>query len=97
MFKLTRQQRKDLMAYMWTRPYGEVAALIAMLASLEEEKDGKTKKICPRCMGNGYFKVMESPQFRRDVIVQCPMCNSEGEIDEDPSYDYSGVDLNKLQ
>jgi DnaJ-class molecular chaperone len=49
---------------------------------------GKTKKICPRCMGNGYFK---------DVIVQCPMCNSEGEIDEDPSYDYSGVDLNKLQ
>ena len=41
----------------------------------------KTKKICPRCMGNGYFKVMESPQFKRDVIVQCPMCNSEGEID----------------
>ena len=57
----------------------------------------KTKKICPRCMGNGYFRVMESPQFRRDVIVQCPMCNSEGEIDENPSYDYSGVDLNKLQ
>ena len=44
MFKLTRQQRIDLMAYMWTRPYGEVAALIAMLASLEEEKDGKDKK-----------------------------------------------------
>ena len=45
MFKLTRQQRKDLMAYMWTRPYGEVAALIAMLASLEEKKDeSKNKK-----------------------------------------------------
>ena len=58
----------------------------------------KTKKICPRCMGNGYFKVMESPQFKRDVIVQCPMCKSEGEIyDENPSYDYSGFDLNKLQ
>ena len=41
----------------------------------------KTKKICPRCMGNGYFKVTESPEFKRDVIVQCPMCNSEGEID----------------
>ena len=49
-------------------------------------------------MGNGYFKVMESPQFKRDVIVQCPMCKSEGEIyDENPSYDYSGFDLNKLQ
>ena len=44
MFKLTRQQRKDLMAYMWTRPYGEVAALIAMLASLEEDKNEKDKK-----------------------------------------------------
>ena len=44
MLALTPEQRKDLMAYMWTRPYGEVAALIAMLASLEEEKDGKDKK-----------------------------------------------------
>ena len=37
----------------------------------------KTKKICPRCMGNGYFKVMESPEFKRDVIVLFPMCESE--------------------
>ena len=58
----------------------------------------KTKKICPRCLGNGYFKVMESPRFRRDVIVQCPMCKSEGEIkDEDFSYDYSGINTDKLQ
>ena len=58
----------------------------------------KTKKICPRCMGNGYFKVMESPEFKRAVIVQCPMCESEGEIiHEESNFDYSGVDADKLQ
>ena len=58
----------------------------------------KTKKICPRCMGNGYFKVMESPEFKRDVIVQCPLCASEGEIiHEESNFDYSGVDADKLQ
>ena len=43
-------------------------------------------KICPRCKGNGYFKVpnksVEEPG--KEVTVQCPMCNSEGEI-HDPS------------
>ena len=58
----------------------------------------KTKKICPRCMGNGYFKVMESPEYKRDVIVQCPMCVSEVEIiHEESNFDYSGVDADKLQ
>jgi DnaJ-class molecular chaperone len=44
----------------------------------------KTKKIiCPRCTGNGYFKVKESVERPVDQVVQCPMCNSQGEIDED--------------
>jgi DnaJ-class molecular chaperone len=44
----------------------------------------KTKKIiCPRCTGNGYFKVKESAERPVDQVVQCPMCNSQGEIDED--------------
>ena len=38
MFKLTEEQRKELIAYMYRRPYGEVAQLIAMLASLKQEK-----------------------------------------------------------
>ena len=37
MFKLTEEQRKELIAYMYRRPYGEVAQLIAMLASLKQE------------------------------------------------------------
>ena len=37
------------------------------------------KKICPRCKGNGFFKVKESIERKVDVVVQCPMCNSEGE------------------
>ena len=39
-------------------------------------------KICPRCKGNGFFKVKESVQRQVDKVVQCPMCDSQGEVDE---------------
>ena len=39
-----------------------------------------TDKICPRCKGNGFFKVKESIENKVDVVVQCPMCNSQGEV-----------------
>ena len=42
--------------------------------------------ICPRCKGNGYFLVKESVEKPVDIVVQCPMCNSEGELD-DPNDD----------
>ena len=45
-----------------------------------------TDKICPRCRGNGFFKVKESVERKVDVVVQCPMCNSEGE-DHDKEFD----------
>ena len=46
--------------------------------------DKATKKIiCPRCTGNGFFKVKESIEKPVDKVVQCPMCNSLGEIDEE--------------
>ena len=52
------------------------------------KRDPKTNqnniKICPRCKGNGYFTVKESVELQVDKVVQCPMCNSEGEIN-DPS------------
>ena len=41
-------------------------------------------KICPRCKGNGYFTVKESVDHPVDKVVQCPMCKSEGELN-DPS------------
>ena len=56
--------------------------------------------ICPRCKGNGYFKVLEAktPYSKRDIVVQCPMCKSQGEVDDETiNYDYSGVDTDKLQ
>ena len=49
-------------------------------------KKGKTmlnpvhKAICPRCKGNGYFKVKESVERQVDKIIQCPMCDSQGEL-----------------
>ena len=38
------------------------------------------KRICPRCHGNGYIKVMDSIENPTETIHQCPQCNSKGEI-----------------
>ena len=63
------------------------------------KRDPKTNrnniKICPRCKGNGYFTVKESVDHPVDKVVQCPMCNSEGEID-DPN-DTIIIDSNGMQ
>ena len=37
MFELTEEQRKQLLQYLWSRPYGEVASIIAMLVSLKSK------------------------------------------------------------
>ena len=54
-FIMTKDQRKDILKYMWTRPYGEVAGLIAILAGLqptESKKDnGKDKKDVSKVSG----------------------------------------------
>ena len=43
--EISEEQRKQLLSYMWKRPYGEVAQLIAMLASLTPKKnDSVTSK-----------------------------------------------------
>jgi hypothetical protein len=42
MFTITEDQRKQLLSYMWQRPYGEVAQFIAMLASLKPQTTGST-------------------------------------------------------
>jgi hypothetical protein len=39
MFELTEEQRKQILQYLWTRPYGEVASIVAMLASLKSKKN----------------------------------------------------------
>ena len=54
---------------------------------MEKLKINKSKAvICPRCKGNGYFTVKESVDHPLDKVVQCPMCESQGEID-DPNDD----------
>ena len=42
------------------------------------------KRICPRCKGNGYFKVPHKSveQIGESITVQCTMCNSQGELDD---------------
>ena len=41
-------------------------------------------KICPRCKGNGYIKIANKSvdQIGQSITMQCPMCNSQGEIDD---------------
>tara|TARA_B100000029_G_scaffold337926_1_gene330160 strand:+ start:127 stop:312 length:186 start_codon:yes stop_codon:yes gene_type:complete len=55
-------------------------------------------KICPRCRGNGFFKVKESVERKVDIVVQCPMCNSKGEVHDKEFDDYfdSYIELKPL-
>ena len=54
--------------------------------------------ICPRCQGNGFFKVKESIEKKVDVVVQCTMCNSKGEVHDKEFDEYfdSHVELKPL-
>ena len=66
---------------------------------VRKKKMTKTKtKICPRCKGNGFFKVKESVERKVDVVVQCPLCNSEGEVHDKEFDNYfdSYVELKPL-
>tara|TARA_R110001592_G_scaffold167547_1_gene403066 strand:+ start:795 stop:932 length:138 start_codon:yes stop_codon:yes gene_type:complete len=43
--ELSEEQRKQILQYLWSRPYGEVASIIGMLASLtQKKKDTVTPK-----------------------------------------------------
>ena len=53
-------------------------------------------KICPRCKGNGFFKVKESAERKVDVVVQCPLCNSKGEV-HDKEFDEYFDSYNELK
>ena len=55
-------------------------------------------KVCPRCQGNGFFKVKESIEKKVDVVVQCTMCNSKGEVHDKEFDEYfdSYVELKPL-
>jgi hypothetical protein len=46
MFTITNEQKEQLLKYLISKPYAEVAQIVAMVASLKpvEEKDDKSKK-----------------------------------------------------
>ena len=63
-----------------------------------EDSKKKNKVICPRCTGNGYVRIPnKAVGDPTEIVTQCTMCNSEGEIYEVDSYDYSGINHDKLQ
>jgi len=56
------------------------------------------RKICDVCMGNGYRRIWKDTSETEKITIQCAVCESAGEVeDEDFSYDYSGLDYDKLQ
>ena len=58
-------------------------------------ENSKKTKICPRCKGNGYIKVVKEvawPSKEQQIVVQCSMCNSEGEVKDDGRSGESGSD-----
>jgi Fe2+ or Zn2+ uptake regulation protein len=58
----------------------------------------KMRKICQACMGNGYRRIYKDASESEKIVIQCAKCESTGEVeDEDFSYDYSGLDTDKLQ
>jgi excinuclease UvrABC ATPase subunit len=42
-----------------------------------------TSSICPNCKGNGFNKLRFEAE---EVIEQCDVCNSSGELDKDKHY-----------
>ena len=42
-----------------------------------------TSSICPNCKGNGFNKLRFEAE---EVIEQCNVCNSSGELDKDKHY-----------
>lgn len=39
------------------------------------------KIICPKCMGNGYRKIYEDADCKRQIEIDCKYCNNQGEVD----------------
>tara|TARA_R100001369_G_scaffold78094_1_gene107659 strand:+ start:378 stop:578 length:201 start_codon:yes stop_codon:yes gene_type:complete len=54
MFTFTEENRKQVLQYLWSRPYGEVAAIIGMLASL---KNVQIKPTDQKAMQNEMDKI----------------------------------------
>ena len=54
------------------------------MAKQNQKTNKNNIRICPRCNGNGYIRVpnksVEEPG--KEVTVQCPMCESQGELDD---------------
>ena len=46
------------------------------------ENSKKSKVPCPNCKGNGYVRVPYE-LAKEEVIVQCGVCESQGEVNED--------------
>jgi DnaJ-class molecular chaperone len=58
-------------------------SLLNIVKNFLKARQMANKMICPRCMGNGYIRIPnEAVGIPKQIIAQCTMCDSQGEIDE---------------
>ena len=54
------------------------------MVNRDPKTNRNTIRICPRCKGNGFIKIPNKSveETGKEVTVQCTMCNSQGELDD---------------
>ena len=80
-FEIKKEERTELLKYMWRRPYGEVAQLIAILAGLKPLKGKKNGKETNTSVGDP-----------TSIVAQCTMCDSQGEVSYEDYSLYGAID-----
>jgi len=43
-------------------------------------KTKQTKFVCPACFGNGYRRIIKDNDPEEKVVINCEVCNNQGEI-----------------
>ena len=59
----------------------------------------ESKKICPRCFGNGYIRIPNEAVAYQNKLLHNVLCVIvKGKLNyEEPNFDYNGINADKLQ
>ena len=49
------------------------------------------RKICDKCMGNGYRRIWKDQTEKEKITIQCSNCDSAGEVEDDDVADLAEV------
>ena len=52
--------------------------------------------ICPACKGNGYRRIIKDNDPKEKVVIDCKVCNNQGELPNDKKTKFSLRYLNNF-